>query len=355
MPPVLDARVTPTVTPASGWPVSSLVTVPESSSAAAGRTARQAARQAKQLVPARTIAFPPRPGALPPALYDGRGGPATSLRRAPLPLIPPGADGKISSRSFAPGKTSSHRPPGGARQRRPARTPSHSVSRSCDRPPFPSLWNGVCYVPECRRSAGGRKASGTEGVMGGRAVGRAQGEDLAVELANAGATLVAFFRNRLAAPREDVEDLLQDTVLAAWRMLREPGSERVLDVPAYLLGIARHKYHDELRRRRREREHLVRLDGAPARLPPAESSPPEAYRALSRKECRARFRGMLRECRPIERRLLVLRFLHGRPHAEACAMAGIDPVRGSRIVYRALQRLRKRWHECRHEGKTAAG
>src|SRR5437879_8879467 len=64
--------------------------------------------------------------------------------------------------------------------------------------------------------------------------------------------LYSFIRHRLAPRTEMVEDLMQETLLAAWQGL--PNFRGDAGLRSWVLGIARHKVEDYYRRRIREAE-----------------------------------------------------------------------------------------------------
>jgi len=151
--------------------------------------------------------------------------------------------------------------------------------------------------------------------------------------------LLTFFRRRLPAHRNDeARDLTHDTLLAAWAAVARSEPGVIHDLTHYVIGIARNKYQDALREAYRSGGPSVdatEVDGYTARLQEA-----AAERQLLEAEWKARWTRSLRKLRPGEREILRLRFVEEIGNAEACRRLGISPYEGSRLKYRALEKLR---------------
>jgi RNA polymerase sigma-70 factor (ECF subfamily) len=150
--------------------------------------------------------------------------------------------------------------------------------------------------------------------------------------------LTAFFRHRLPRSRHhEVEDFVQETVLAFWIAVSGRKRRFVHDPAAYLLSIARHKALDALRREYRRRESPI--EDVPPELLDRFTTVEAAHDALER-SIADRLARALQRLQPIERDVLTLRFIEEVSNAAACRQLGIPPDEGSRIKYRALAKLR---------------
>lgn len=140
--------------------------------------------------------------------------------------------------------------------------------------------------------------------------------------------LRGYFARRLFGLPDDVEDLVQETLLALHlhRGTYDPG----LPVSAWVVAIARHKLIDWLRRRgRREALHESLDDLDESRQPSLPDAPP-ARRDL----------GLLLEMLPAAQRLaIVLTKIEGLSVAEASRRSGVSASAIKVQVHRGLKRL----------------
>jgi RNA polymerase sigma-70 factor (ECF subfamily) len=112
---------------------------------------------------------------------------------------------------------------------------------------------------------------------------RAQAGDAAAYrrlLTEAAAALRAFFRRRMSRLPDDIEDLVQETLLAVHNQRHTYDPAR--PVTAWLYSIARYKLVDLLRRRSRSEVLTDALGEVDESLLAAEESPAEARRDLAR-------------------------------------------------------------------------
>jgi RNA polymerase sigma-70 factor (ECF subfamily) len=150
--------------------------------------------------------------------------------------------------------------------------------------------------------------------------------------------LLAFFRRRLPAHRQaEAEDLAHETLVAAWSTLGRGGDGTVHDSVSYLLGIARNKFNQVLRDEYRSRD--VALDGIPGDEHGFAVRHATEHELLEA-EWREELRRALGKLRSRERDMLHLRFFEGLGNEEASRRLGMPPEAGSRLKYRALERLR---------------
>jgi len=135
---------------------------------------------------------------------------------------------------------------------------------------------------------------------------------------------ISLFLAQLVGDRELAQDLLQDTLLAAYRSRDQ--LDAVSNPEAWLFGIARNRALSANRRRRRARKALDRL-GLLHRE--ATSDPAEAMATRDLLE---------RYLEPNDRALLILRYLHGFDSQELGAVFRMSPE----AIRQRLSRLRRR-------------
>jgi len=155
-------------------------------------------------------------------------------------------------------------------------------------------------------------------------------EAYAVFLTQSGARLRAYFRRRLSTSPNEVEDLVQETLLALHN--RRHTYEAAQRLTPWLYAIARYKLVDLLRAqlpRRRVEVSLDDEDGA-SELQPADVSPAESQRDLLK----------LLETLPDRHRLpIVLVKIEGRSVAEAATATGMSESAIKVGIHRGLKKL----------------
>ncbi len=125
--------------------------------------------------------------------------------------------------------------------------------------------------------------------------------------------LLAYLRSLVADPGL-AEELLQDTLFAAWTGAAGYGGRA--SVRAWLLGIARRRAHDAVRRR------TIRAVDAQALEPlPAPDPEPESL-AIAGAE-REALRAALGRLAPIHREVLVLNFVQELPYRDIAAVIDV--------------------------------
>jgi RNA polymerase sigma-70 factor (ECF subfamily) len=156
----------------------------------------------------------------------------------------------------------------------------------------------------------------------------AAGDDVALrELFTRHAPMLAA-RLRVLLPASDVEDVLQETFLAAWR-----GAARYQPTgpyAAWLWGIARRQAALLLRRR----------GPAAATLPDLATATDTMQDALSRVDLERAVATLA----PAEREVWRLVYLEDRPVAEAARLAGVPPGTVKSRAHRARRLLREALH-----------
>jgi len=140
--------------------------------------------------------------------------------------------------------------------------------------------------------------------------------------------LRSFFRRRMPTLLDDVEDLVQETLLAVH--LQRGTYDPAFPVSAWLTAIARHKLVDLFRRRdRKEGLHDEYDDVDEAELA-GEPAEPHARRDLA---------VLLRALPETQRRAIELTKLEGLSVAEAAARTGASVASIKVLVHRGLKRL----------------
>jgi RNA polymerase sigma-70 factor (ECF subfamily) len=148
-------------------------------------------------------------------------------------------------------------------------------------------------------------------------------------LTQSGAHLRAYFRRRLVASPHEVEDLVQETLLALHN--RRHTYQTTQRLTPWLYAIARYKLVDLLRAQSPRRQVEVSLDDDGAsELMAADAAPAESKRDLLK----------LLDTLPDRHRLpIVLVKLEGRSVAEAAAATGMSEAAIKVGIHRGLKKL----------------
>lgn len=142
------------------------------------------------------------------------------------------------------------------------------------------------------------------------------------------ARLRGYLKRRLSARPDEVEDLVQETLLALH--LQRGTYDPSLPVSAWAVAIARHKLVDLWRRRGRRDDLHDPIDGLDERLLVAEPDDGGARRDLEL---------LLGELPEAQRRAIVLTKLEGLSVAEAASRTGASVSAVKVQVHRGLRRL----------------
>jgi RNA polymerase sigma-70 factor (ECF subfamily) len=142
------------------------------------------------------------------------------------------------------------------------------------------------------------------------------------------ARLRAYLKRRLSGRRDEVEDLVQETLLALH--LQRGTYEPTLAVSAWAVAIARHKRVDLWRRRGRRDDLHDTLDDVDEQLLAAEPGDGGARRDLAL---------LLQALPAAQRQAIVLTKLEGLSVAEAAARTGASESAIKVQVHRGLKRL----------------
>lgn len=140
--------------------------------------------------------------------------------------------------------------------------------------------------------------------------------------------LRSFFRRRMPALLDEVEDLVQETLLAVH--LRRGTYDPAYPVTAWLTAIARHKLVDLFRRRGRKEGLHDEYDEVDEAELATEAAEPHASRDLD---------VLLRALPDAQRRAIELTRLEGLSVAEAAGRTGASEASIKVQVHRGLKRL----------------
>ena len=160
---------------------------------------------------------------------------------------------------------------------------------------------------------------------------RAQGGDEAAyreSLERIAARLRAYLRRRMQATPDDVEDLVQEILLALH--LQRGTYDPTLPVSAWAIAIARHKLVDLWRRRGRRDDLHLPIDDVDEHRLAGEPDDGDARRDLE---------VLLRELPPAQQQAIVLTKLEGLSVAEAASRTGASEAAIKVQVHRGLKRL----------------
>ena len=150
-------------------------------------------------------------------------------------------------------------------------------------------------------------------------------------LSLAAARLRGFFGRRLSGLPDEVEDLVQETLLALH--LQRATYDPAVPVTAWLHAIARHKLIDLLRRRGRRDALMEPLDDLPEALHPSWTDEAPVHRDLAK---------LLGELPAAQRQSILDTKLEGLSVAEAALRAGVSESAVKVNVHRGLKRLARR-------------
>lgn len=141
--------------------------------------------------------------------------------------------------------------------------------------------------------------------------------------------LYAFFR-RATGDAELAQDLLQDTLMDAWRHIHQYDASRSLR--GWIFRIGQNRLRNLLRRRKLERQWIQPLDGDPVSGPGTDECRGEQTEAIDRALLRLSI---------AERVVLLLRYQEGLTCAEAGEVLGITANAVSIQLHHSRKRLRE--------------
>ena len=177
------------------------------------------------------------------------------------------------------------------------------------------------------------RANATEHRLHGLFVAALGGDATAYEefLSAVTSHLRAFFRRRLTRFPEDVEDLVQDSLLAIHQSRHTFRPEQPLT--AWVYTIARYKFVDLLRARSRREELHEPLDDELAIFAESDTDASDARRDLA---------SILESVPERQRRILLMMKVEGASVAEVAQVTGMSPSAIKVSVHRTLKTLAAR-------------
>jgi RNA polymerase sigma-70 factor (ECF subfamily) len=146
-----------------------------------------------------------------------------------------------------------------------------------------------------------------------------------------------FLRRRLVPRPEVIEDVLQETLLAAWQAL--PTYRGDSSLQSWILGIARHKIDDYYRRRIREESMSEEDDSAPepATVPLLE----QQLDSVAQQEKVQKILFSLPETYALA---LIWRYRDERSVRDMAQLSGKSEKAMERLLARARENFRRRWN-----------
>jgi RNA polymerase sigma-70 factor (ECF subfamily) len=150
--------------------------------------------------------------------------------------------------------------------------------------------------------------------------------------------IYSYIRSRLAPRYEHVEDLVQETFLAAWENLSRYESSGSLY--SWLLGIARHKVEDYYRARLRAPDPVEDEDEDG----PVLASPSKVHELMEQKQLRIRTQRVLASLPEQYRLALMWRYWDEASAREMATKTGKTEKAIERLLARARAEFRGRWN-----------
>jgi RNA polymerase sigma-70 factor, ECF subfamily len=150
----------------------------------------------------------------------------------------------------------------------------------------------------------------------------------------------SYVRRRVMPRTEAVEDLVQEVFLAAWRSLGNFRGEASLR--HWLRGIARHKVEDYYRKRLREPEVRVEIEGALPEL----TFIPRYEEQLDRAANLQKMHRVLARLPETYGLVLLWRYLEQRSARDMAQLSGKSEKAIERLLARAREHFRKEWNNA---------
>jgi RNA polymerase sigma-70 factor (ECF subfamily) len=150
----------------------------------------------------------------------------------------------------------------------------------------------------------------------------------------------SYVRCRLAPRYDEVDDLVQEVFLAAWKGL--PQYRRDGPLRAWVMGIARHKVEDYYRQRLRTPESFDEGDG-----PPTARSVLDFHQVLERDQLRKNALRVMGDLPEHYRLALLWRYWDKASAHEMAVKTGKTEKAIERLLARARAEFRERWNRDR--------
>ena len=162
--------------------------------------------------------------------------------------------------------------------------------------------------------------------------------------------LYAFIRHRLAPRTEMVEDLMQESLLAAWQGL--PNYRGDASLRSWVLGIARHKVEDYYRSRIRQADAGgVDMDGLKSNdvenVLPEPAMTPMFEQQLDSAIKQEKIQTILASLPEAYSLALLWRYRDGKSAREMAQLTGKTEKAIERLLARARENFRRRWNDAR--------
>lgn len=150
--------------------------------------------------------------------------------------------------------------------------------------------------------------------------------------------IYSYIRSRLTPRYDHVEDLVQETFLAAWENLNRYESSGSLH--GWLLGIARHKVEDYYRARLRAHDPMDDEDEAQPTL----ASPPKVHELMEQEQLRSKMQQVLSALPEQYRLALIWRYWDKASARDMASKTGKTEKAIERLLARARAEFRERWN-----------
>jgi RNA polymerase sigma factor (sigma-70 family) len=174
-----------------------------------------------------------------------------------------------------------------------------------------------------------------------------EGDETAVEaIYDRWSALVHTYALRALGDPHDAEEVTQQVFVAAWRS-RHTLTPTPAALPAWLLGIARHKIADARAARARDAGKLAAVAALPEAREQAEQSADDAVAE------QLVVRQAVEELPDPRRTIVFLAFWEERSHAEIAEATGLPLGTVKSHVRRGLLRLHQQLEGVRHESRRA--
>ncbi len=150
--------------------------------------------------------------------------------------------------------------------------------------------------------------------------------------------LYSYIRSRLAPRYDQVDDLVQEVFLAAWKSLPQYRGEGPLR--AWVMGIARHKVEDYYRQCLRAPSSLEEADSAPAACEVVS----DFQELIDRDELRRKTLQVIEELPERYRMALLWRYWEKASARDMSVKTGKTEKAIERLLARARAEFRERWN-----------